>query len=451
MLWHGPSPILGEGKQITIQPANHKASNSMPPEKTNTWKCPQCGAENPKIAKTCQRCGLGFEGRPPLRKTRKPWQTLSFWVLMSLLGLILLVVFVPFAVRTPFFSRTPSALQTVRPDRKQASERSTLNQVQSDMRSLARAIDSYRLDTNQYPAATSGNKGINAFLPSGDPGYEILTFRTRTLDALIMTLTTPLAYMASYPFDPFAETPGTSYAYYSHLDNGCILFSAGPDQDYDIDPAKDYDALANNPLPQLLMKTYDPTNGATSDGDIWRICRWPPEMSSEPLPSPRTPVPVQTPSVDPNPFNRTQTDMRLLSKAIEMYMVDMTLYPAAAEADEGINAFLTRDDPGYNILTFRARRLRLDAWVMTLTTPVAYMVSYPFDPFAKTPGTSYAYYNHLDKGYIVFSAGPDGDYDIDPERDYDALATNPLPQLLWKTYDSTNGATSGGDIWRIKM
>lgn len=228
----------------------------MSEDKTDTWICPQCGTENPKSAKTCQRCGLDFEESPVLRKTRDPWPAVLFWALMFLLALILLHFVRPYM------------------DWNQASTRSPLSRAKVEMRSLSIAIDAYMVDANQYVAATRGDEGINAFLPKGDPGREIFTFRRRQADrpdGQIMTLTTPTAFITSYPADPYARTRGTIYGYYNDSDKGYILFSAGPDGDYDIDPVKDYDALTTSPLPQLLMKTYDPTNGSKSDGDIWRI------------------------------------------------------------------------------------------------------------------------------------------------------------------------------------
>jgi len=89
-----------------------------------------------------------------------------------------------------------------------------------------------------------------------------------------MTLTTPVAYITSLPVDPFAPEEGAVFGYFKHNDTGWILYGAGPDRDYDLDLEKDYSATArNNPLPTLIQKTYDPTNGSVSGGDIWRIKR----------------------------------------------------------------------------------------------------------------------------------------------------------------------------------
>ena len=123
----------------------------------------------------------------------------------------------------------------------EAQVRSKVSRAHSDMRSLATAIEAYMIDNNTYP------KELEPFL------------------------TTPVAYITSVPTDPFATTEGAAFRYRSQDDKGWILFSAGPDKQYDIDPVKDYDAAKENPLPQLFLKTYDPTNGTTSRGDIWRV------------------------------------------------------------------------------------------------------------------------------------------------------------------------------------
>lgn len=63
-------------------------------------------------------------------------------------------------------------------------------------------------------------------------------------------------------------------------------------------------------------------------------------------------------------------------------------------------------------------------------------------------------------GWVLVSAGPDGDYDIAGEWDvYDPSQPQPSARLLGGTnrsgsaitYDPTNGTISDGDIWHVKM
>lgn len=64
-----------------------------------------------------------------------------------------------------------------------AQIRARVAKSQSDIRSLATAIQSYRLDSNFYPVR---------------PGW---------MDERYIPLTTPIAYMASIPLDPFNPDP----------------------------------------------------------------------------------------------------------------------------------------------------------------------------------------------------------------------------------------------------
>ena len=86
----------------------------------------------------------------------------------------------------------------------------------------------------------------------------------------MMSLTTPVAYLTRYLIDPFAQGQ-VAFSYYS-TKNGWILVSPGPDKDYDIVPQQDYqDNFSMGAIPPgILEKTYDPTNGTISNGDIYR-------------------------------------------------------------------------------------------------------------------------------------------------------------------------------------
>ena len=157
--------------------------------------------------------------------------------------------------------------------------RSKVGRARSDMFSLAMAIEAYMVENNQYPASAKGNQGVNSIFPrKGGSSLDIQTFRIWTADDeknRFMSLTTPTGFISSYPNDPFSPDGhgGAVYGYYNAQDIGYILFSAGPDMDYDLtEPQKYYDPTLTNPLPRLIIeKTYDPTNGSLSDGDIWRV------------------------------------------------------------------------------------------------------------------------------------------------------------------------------------
>lgn len=149
--------------------------------------------------------------------------------------------------------------------------RSPVGTAQADMRSIQIAIESYYVDCTAYPAWTTGKDGANADHVLC-PAYDQPTFMIRTPERPgLYTLTTPIQYMSTYPHDRFSLA-GASYAYStcgSH-DQSWILYSPGPDGIYEIVPREDYDPAKPVPSPSLINKTYDPTNGGMSAGDIYK-------------------------------------------------------------------------------------------------------------------------------------------------------------------------------------
>ncbi|MCC7391585.1 prepilin-type N-terminal cleavage/methylation domain-containing protein [Candidatus Sumerlaeota bacterium] len=188
----------------------------------------------------------------------------------------------------------------------EAQTRSKVARVRSDHRSLATAVESYYVDNNEYPAMTGADLSL-ATAPTADMGaYRTApttgvgrTFRARHTTQLL-TLTTPIAYITSVFPDPFADTKGIGFRYYTD-GPGWILGSWGPDVDEAAggDLAWNSGTLVNNPKtdlietvydntasaqPSILLQTgaptlangrgaftYDPTNGTISDGDLWRV------------------------------------------------------------------------------------------------------------------------------------------------------------------------------------
>ena len=183
----------------------------------------------------------------------------------------------------------------------EAQVRSKVSRVKADQRSLATALESYYIDNNSYPATDSSNWGttegfvINGF-PTASPGAKAIpTFRTKQNNTdQLATITTPIAYITSIFTDPFAKTKGASFAYSTPQANlgpevsnaGWITWSYGPDTDEPQGPGDVpftttgsprvetvfYNPRDRTPSEQLLIfATYDPTNGTTSNGDVWRL------------------------------------------------------------------------------------------------------------------------------------------------------------------------------------
>lgn len=146
------------------------------------------------------------------------------------------------------------------PNLQRASIRAKVSRCQAEMRSLATALEAYRVDCNRYP-------------PPRAEGYtgDWLYPRHRRL----WRLTTPIAFISTVPNDLFR--PYT--AAYDYTDRksygGCMelvnkpehwqwrLYSCGPDKsdlDAQVVIGEDYQ-----------MIDYDPTNGTISAGNVFRF------------------------------------------------------------------------------------------------------------------------------------------------------------------------------------
>lgn len=193
-----------------------------------------------------------------------------------------------------------------------ARTRTAISHVHDELRALATAIETYRADHGDYPAmAKSRDWTAGAYvLPPEVPVTR--SFRMRH-DTGLATLTTPVAYVSSYPVDPFREFQGTTFSYYTD-GGGFILGSWGTNMNQSLggdlqwqrgnlalrwqeetgpdgtmirrlvpDPGIEsvYRSDIEQPSEALLTGnhdefgvgafTYDPTNGTFSPGDIWRV------------------------------------------------------------------------------------------------------------------------------------------------------------------------------------
>ena len=156
------------------------------------------------------------------------------------------------------------------------STRSPVSRVLLDLRTLCTALEAYSLDYHAYPPhAATGAQGINRHLKPTHPAYAQPTFRaTAPQGSPATALTTPVAYITAIPHMPsiFQEGGKVNYSYYT-TGTTYIVYCPGYDQVYDIDPFTDFTPETLPTSPSLVLKTYDPTNGAKSAGDIWRTNR----------------------------------------------------------------------------------------------------------------------------------------------------------------------------------
>lgn len=181
----------------------------------------------------------------------------------------------------------------------EAQTRSKVSRVKADQRTLTTALESYYIDNNSYPAFSSsaGQTGYGANAGLADPGRGaryMPTFRVKSsVDDPIATLTTPISYITSFFADPFADSKGATFSY-STFSAGWIMWSYGPDND-EMGGQTDYAQAGGNikligpngdgqpyveettydpaiqSQPNLINATYDPSNGTTSKGDVWRV------------------------------------------------------------------------------------------------------------------------------------------------------------------------------------
>jgi type II secretion system protein G len=173
----------------------------------------------------------------------------------------------------------------------EAQTRSKVSRIKADMRTMATAIETYRLDNNDYPYRRSQRPNA----ATANPATAEVTKRAQFLKQL----TTPIGYITSLPPDLFDKTvvfPNNSIEYYdpqqtSWLLNathpratqperrvadkgaGWMLLSVGPDGYLgSVDTACD---CSLGPPGQTsiyrgtLYYVYDPTNGTISFGNIY--------------------------------------------------------------------------------------------------------------------------------------------------------------------------------------
>jgi len=209
----------------------------------------------------------------------------------------------------------------------EAQVRSKVSRVRSDMRSKATGIVAYYVDNNTYPPAVIGSAAsqVRVFLeiaaasPTqqattifgpgtstnlGRPTFAIAgVLSSPAGKAEFNSLTTPISYISTYFRDPFSRGAESTFAYLPD-GPGFVMASYGPDADEGTSatdaaslgslikrmrvqfqtPSEtpfsgtDLSGSANRlqfgtettSTPQKAF-SYDPTNGTTSAGDLYKI------------------------------------------------------------------------------------------------------------------------------------------------------------------------------------
>ncbi len=152
----------------------------------------------------------------------------------------------------------------------EAQTRAKVSRNASDLRSIATALESYRIDQNRYPA-----ENYNSPLLEAGAGGLAIPNRIK-----LAPLTSPVAFITTLPEDPFSDAtdflnmippptyhyaalndalnPGTSFFFGDNVENlrsQWVVQSSGPDLD---------------PMPYQFPR-YDPTNGTASVGNVLRF------------------------------------------------------------------------------------------------------------------------------------------------------------------------------------
>jgi RNA polymerase subunit RPABC4/transcription elongation factor Spt4 len=247
---------------------------------------------------------------------------LTFFYITSFFGLFTLVfslvelvniirrkssaLILPFVISAFLLSLFVSFLFIMHPFRSQGSTRSKVSRVKGEQNMLATALEAYFIDNNCYPSP-----GRVSFHKSeyyhGDGSYA------KEGGIVPIALTTPVAYATYLPHDPFHSNGRGYYGYgggpgltgaggkptiddnnhdYSGIwpAVGWIVTSYGPDvvdgniwmgsgqplreelawsDSYSMDSPDFMQCDEKHPLVTSGF-TYDPTNGTSSPGDVWR-------------------------------------------------------------------------------------------------------------------------------------------------------------------------------------
>lgn len=184
----------------------------------------------------------------------------------------------------------------------EAQVRAKVSRTKADMRTLATALEAFRVDHNRYPPMWSRQNGtgpefFGIYANLGDPLFTLEHIPEGFPKA---TLTTPVAYLSSALKDPFrvSEIDGDrmiGWGYgtdYPSANEAWVLESTGPDMvggsasrpraggNDGSSFVQLYRFLGPLPTKELFIVgrvssgwtgSYDPTNGTVSAGDIVRF------------------------------------------------------------------------------------------------------------------------------------------------------------------------------------
>jgi hypothetical protein len=149
------------------------------------------------------------------------------------------------------------------------------NRAVNDLQRMAHSLDQFKKDHGRYPDSTSARKSNVNSVGAHRAKYNFPSSFAVAREG-IPALTTPVPYLHSYYVDFFAPLHGPTFSYLTSVDGQhFVLWSAGPDKDYDINDdfaGKILEHLdhTDNEFDALKARvTFDRLNGYESSGDIW--------------------------------------------------------------------------------------------------------------------------------------------------------------------------------------
>jgi prepilin-type N-terminal cleavage/methylation domain-containing protein len=167
----------------------------------------------------------------------------------------------------------------------EAQTRAKVSRALADMRSLATAIEAYRVDSNRYPprSITEVDTTMRRITPPplGRAPTTLEDSRPRSLSYL----SSPVSYITSIPVDPFERVLTPPFNTLEYWDNryssvyfaseitrgGWILVSVGPDGGAGWGIAGPTFGYPDDMIPGNFPVPYDATNGTVSLGNIFRL------------------------------------------------------------------------------------------------------------------------------------------------------------------------------------
>jgi hypothetical protein len=159
------------------------------------------------------------------------------------------------------------------PAMEEAQTESEVNRVETEMRNVGLALEAYYIDNNVYPPPVDEN---------GKPGTVRMDGSVISAGYLPWMLTTPVAYTARIPEDPYHQREDGTHPPYRYATNGVacwITASDGPDKDVDVNVG-DYPNPEKGKCSWTFFAEhlgfgdavqYDATNGTVSSGDLMRV------------------------------------------------------------------------------------------------------------------------------------------------------------------------------------